>query len=217
MANFYEQILIDIPNFQKRSAESTVIYKQWYQPYGQDSSNSAKKIFADLYSNQRYGAEFYTSTPKGWCVYTPAQGTENPMKVAENGWEISDLSYDDETNILKVDIARPMKVTDPDEKYLSHNFTAGQEYQVMMNWMSLPYQCIRGSNGVPAPRPCPGRPQGNAGGSDGTYVLYRVFGEENKEQSAANPVGATMKVLENAKYVKVITSLALAAVSTYLF
>ena len=85
------------------------------------------------------------------------------------------MSYDDETNILKVDIARPMKVTDPDEKYTSHNFTAGNEYQVMMNWMSLPYQCIRGT------RPCPKRPQGNTGGSDGTYVLYRVFGEENKE------------------------------------
>ena len=32
MANHYEQIVIDIPNFQKRAAESTVIYKQWYLP-----------------------------------------------------------------------------------------------------------------------------------------------------------------------------------------
>jgi hypothetical protein len=81
------------------------------------------------------------------------------------------MSFDDEANVLKVDIARPALITDPEEKYLSHNFTAGNSYQVMMNWMSLPYGCVRGS------RECPRRPQGDADGSTGTYGIYRVFGE----------------------------------------
>ena len=58
MANYYEQIVIDIPNFQKRSAESTVIYKQWYLPYGQTEANPKK--FSSLYTNNKYSKEFYT-------------------------------------------------------------------------------------------------------------------------------------------------------------
>jgi len=54
----------------------------------------------------------------------------------------------------------------------------------MMNWMSLPYTCIRKS------RECPKYPQGNtAGPTTGTYGLYRTFGEQNKEQSSVAPVG----------------------------
>lgn len=55
-------------------------------------------------------------------------GKENAYKIAENGWEVSDMSYDDTANVLKVDIARPMAVTDPEERYTSHNFTAGNTY-----------------------------------------------------------------------------------------
>jgi len=48
----------------------------------------------------------------------------------------------------------------------------------MMNWLSLPYECIR-ENSVTkvSPRPCPAKPQGNPSGTDGTYGLYRTFGE----------------------------------------
>ena len=49
------------------------------------------------------------------------------------------MSFDDEANVLKVDIARPALITDPEEKYLSHNFTAGNSYQVMMNCREMSY------------------------------------------------------------------------------
>jgi len=81
----------------------------------------------------------------------------------------------------------------------------------MMNWLSLPYECIRKA------RACPERPQGNPDGTDGTYVMYRIFGEKNMEQKSSAKVGATMKVLDNAKYIKFITTLALAVVTTYLY
>lgn len=80
----------------------------------------------------------------------------------------------------------------------------------MMNWMSLPYQCIRGT------RECPQRPNGSDKPTDGTYVLFRVFGEQNKEQSAAEKVGAVMKVLDSAYYIKVIFSVSLAAMMFYI-
>ena len=63
MANHYEQIVIDIPNFQKRAAESTVIYKQWYLP---------SASFASLYQNGKYKPDLYKKTPKGVCGYLPA-------------------------------------------------------------------------------------------------------------------------------------------------
>lgn len=80
-----------------------------------------------------------------------------------------------------------------------------------MNWMSLPYECVRGA------RECPKLPQGNRDGTTGTYGLYRTFGEQNKEQLSSAPVGSKFIILDNAKYIKAVSTLALAVASTYLY
>lgn len=48
MTNHYEQVIVEIPNFQKRAAESVVVYKAWYPAFG--------KAYSTLWDsgNERY-------------------------------------------------------------------------------------------------------------------------------------------------------------------
>lgn len=54
-----------------------------------------------------------------------------------------------------------MEITDPDEKYLSHNFVDGKSLLAVMNWASFPYECVNPSAAKTDGRTCPVHPQGN--------------------------------------------------------